>query len=226
MADELSTPTVSRWGYVVLDYIGLGFILVGPEEWVRTKLWTMSLVYVGIGAAFLFLGIMGPKIKSKAIVFMQSPKKLSEALVALDAANKRADENFGLYNDKTQELHEARAALREANCDLRAELRHKPSSQGEHSVFNRLSSEFGDMSWAQRLCLYIIWQKQYTRNDELRTQLLYYGIGRNVDEDIIAPLTKWDRTFVELTADGVFQPNEGRRAIIEELLRQFRENPF
>jgi hypothetical protein len=76
------------------------------------------------------------------------------------------------------------------------------------------------------LCLYIIWQKQYTRNDELRTQLLYYGIGRNVDEDIIAPLTKWDRTFVELTADGVFQPNEGRRAIIEELLRQFRENPF
>jgi hypothetical protein len=119
MADELSTPTVSRWGYVVLDYIGLAFILIGPEEWVRTKLWMMPIVYIGIGAAFLFLGIMGPKIKSRVVGFIQSPKKLSEALAALDAANKRADENFGLYSDKAQELYESRATLREANRDLK-----------------------------------------------------------------------------------------------------------
>jgi hypothetical protein len=82
MSDEMPNPTMSKWGYVVLDYIGLGFILVGPEEFVRTDQWKMPLVYVAVGAAFLFLGIMGPRIKTKVLGNTQL-SKITVAMVAL-----------------------------------------------------------------------------------------------------------------------------------------------
>src|SRR5216683_4467358 len=64
MAEDISTPTISRWVRVVLDYVGLGFILASPEEWLRGS---SARVYVScffIGSAFLFLGILGPRIWS------------------------------------------------------------------------------------------------------------------------------------------------------------------
>src|SRR5437867_11861172 len=65
MADDIPTP--AKGVYIYFDYIALGFVLVGVEELVRGKghpwwLWVGCLV---IGAVFLFVGVMGPKIKAK-----------------------------------------------------------------------------------------------------------------------------------------------------------------
>jgi amino acid transporter len=83
MAEENPNPTVSRWGYVVFDYIGLAFILLAPEEWVRGASLAACIGYLAAGAAFLFLGIMGPRIKEKLLGRRASPKLTAALIISM-----------------------------------------------------------------------------------------------------------------------------------------------
>ena len=62
MSDE--PPSVFKWICLSCDYIGLGFILLGTEEWWRLSD-AKSLSAIALGLVFLFLGIMGLKIRHR-----------------------------------------------------------------------------------------------------------------------------------------------------------------
>ena len=63
LSDDIPTP--AKGVYIYFEYIALGFVLVAIEEFVRHMstwlVWSGCLV---MGAMFLFIGIMGARVKS------------------------------------------------------------------------------------------------------------------------------------------------------------------
>ncbi len=61
MSDE--PPSISKTVRIWFDYIGLGFVLTGIDQFTKPGRWIMGLCAVGIGGIFLFFGIMGPRLR-------------------------------------------------------------------------------------------------------------------------------------------------------------------
>jgi hypothetical protein len=131
-------PTPAKGVYIFLDYIALGFVLTAIEELVRRgwwDAWKTCAVCLFLGAAFLCMGIMGPRVKSaieSRFPWVRLKRELAAALSQIEdlkknqpstgdelkEANERADKNFKLYDDQNREFHELKAALREATGDI------------------------------------------------------------------------------------------------------------
>ena len=67
MDNEIPTP--AKGVYIYFDYIALGFVLAAIEELVRGgwNLWKTCLACLALGAIFLCIGIMGPRVKAALI---------------------------------------------------------------------------------------------------------------------------------------------------------------
>lgn len=102
---------------------------------------------------------------------------------------------------------------------------YQPEAGLETTTFNLMNTQFeGNFSWAQKVALFLIYERPSTSPSNLRTQLLSLGFGREVDEFIIEPIKKLDRTFIEMAPDGGIMPNPGRAKLIRVLLDRFRRN--
>jgi hypothetical protein len=60
MADDLPTP--AKGVYLFFEFIALGFALGAVEEFLRGSSWHSWVLALALAAAFLFLGVVGPKL--------------------------------------------------------------------------------------------------------------------------------------------------------------------
>jgi hypothetical protein len=63
MSDE--PPSVGKWFFTLMDYLGLGCVLTAVDLCAHSQ-YENALWAVGLGAIFLFIGVMGPKIRDRA----------------------------------------------------------------------------------------------------------------------------------------------------------------
>src|SRR5207248_8821372 len=87
MAEDLPTP--AKGIYTFLEFIALGFILVGVEELIRRGSWGIFLSALALGAVFLFVGVMGRKMKDKVLAWVRAPQLLANALADNASLKKR-----------------------------------------------------------------------------------------------------------------------------------------
>lgn len=107
MDNEIPTP--AKGVYIYLDYIALGFVLAAIEELVRGSSWKIWSGCLTLGAVFLFIGVMGPrivgaiwpKIKTKALSLFAFFRK-SKALTAALAENADLKKQILLLMESTE----------------------------------------------------------------------------------------------------------------------------
>src|SRR5579859_7370717 len=65
LADDLPTP--GKGVYLYFEFIALGFVLVAVEEFMRGSSWHLWASALVFAAAFLFVGVMGPRMKAELV---------------------------------------------------------------------------------------------------------------------------------------------------------------
>lgn len=77
----VSDGSLPKWHLRAVDYIGLGFLLVFPEElWRRPKAWYSWGGALALGILFLWLGDIVPIAWKRVLARWRSPKALAAAL--------------------------------------------------------------------------------------------------------------------------------------------------
>lgn len=108
MADDLPSP--GKGIYLFFEFIAFSFVLGAVEEFLRNRsAWHVWLGALAFAAIFLFLGVMGPKMRTTLYGFIAS-MRTPKALVAARAEN--ADLVVQLREARAQTAEEADKAVK------------------------------------------------------------------------------------------------------------------
>jgi len=140
MPDDVPTP--SRGVYLYFEFIALGFVLVAVEEFMRGGSWHSWSAALVFAAAFLFLGVMGPRFKAKVsqlVGWIRNSKSLATALAENDDLKRRLSD-----------LEE------QANKTKAASPQNPPKTEGATLRFNAVRSSFESLTFRQKVALKVV----------------------------------------------------------------------
>jgi len=105
--------------------------------------------------------------------------------------------------------------------------RHKPEplhlTSREQTTYNALKTEFDQMPWCEKLALYIIYKNPpKIQHLSVVTNLHHYGYGNNSPTIVNAAVRR--SSFVKQDADHDIEIHPGHTALVEHILKQWKEH--
>jgi hypothetical protein len=194
-------PDLPGWRLRVLDYVGLGFLLLVAEEVMRRpKVWYSWTVPLAIGVVLLWLGDAAPTVWKWLIGKWRAPKALAIALA----------ENASLKSQLMEELRD-NSDLRDRLDAPRGSIALPPPSQAhlvkpQHNVqYVEFKSIHSDPFFIAALCFQNVpTGRPMGKFESPRLRVIYYEHSTGQEIADLSPIAWWDSRdgITDISAEG------------------------